>query len=217
MRPEDILLPTPSGVCCKRGGFHIDPTRAVDKALITHGHSDHARAGHGAVLATQETLDMMRLRYGDNFAGSTQAIAYGEETVLQYRIRAEVPGAVLYYDPRLRIEHLVRADKMRLGRLVRQTWARGRYDARLALALAAIAPGHAPEPRPLVSQSLDAARSLARLAWRLLAGVWLRSRRRYPYPQNYLFERALPPLRRLSAFAEAVRLALARRRGGGGR
>src|SRR5262249_39721291 len=56
MRPEDILLPTPSGVCCKRGGFHIDPTRAVDKALITHGHSDHARAGHGAVLATQETL-----------------------------------------------------------------------------------------------------------------------------------------------------------------
>ena len=78
MRPEDILLPTPSGVCCKRAGFHIDPTRAVDKALITHGHSDHARAGHGAVLATQETLDIMRLRYGDNFAGSTQAVKYGE-------------------------------------------------------------------------------------------------------------------------------------------
>src|SRR3954454_14572171 len=79
MRPEDILVPTPSGVCCKRGGFHIDPTRPVDKALITHGHSDHARAGHGAVLATQETLDIMRLRYGENFAGTTQAIAYGED------------------------------------------------------------------------------------------------------------------------------------------
>jgi putative mRNA 3-end processing factor len=78
MRPEDILVPTPSGVCCKPGGFHIDPTRPVAKALITHGHSDHARAGHGAVLATQETLDIMRLRYGDNFAGRTQAIAYGE-------------------------------------------------------------------------------------------------------------------------------------------
>jgi putative mRNA 3-end processing factor len=78
MRPEDILVPTPSGVCCKPGGFHIDPTRPVEKALITHGHSDHARAGHGAVLATQETLDIMRLRYGDNFAGRTQAIAYGE-------------------------------------------------------------------------------------------------------------------------------------------
>jgi putative mRNA 3-end processing factor len=82
MRPEDILLPTPSGVCCKRAGFHIDPTRAVDKALITHGHSDHARAGHGAVLATQETLDIMRLRYGDNFAGSTQAVKYGESIEL---------------------------------------------------------------------------------------------------------------------------------------
>lgn len=78
MRPEDILVPTPSGVCCKPGGFHIDPTRPVKKALITHGHSDHARAGHGAVLATQETLDIMRLRYGENFAGSTQAVAYGE-------------------------------------------------------------------------------------------------------------------------------------------
>jgi putative mRNA 3-end processing factor len=78
MRPEDILVPTPSGVYCKPGGFHIDPTRPVGKALITHGHSDHARAGHGAVLATQETLDIMRLRYGDKFAGRTQTIAYGE-------------------------------------------------------------------------------------------------------------------------------------------
>jgi putative mRNA 3-end processing factor len=78
MRPEDVLLPTPSGVCCKSGGFHIDPTRPVDKALITHGHSDHARAGHGTVVATQETLDIMRLRYGENFAGATQAVRYGE-------------------------------------------------------------------------------------------------------------------------------------------
>ncbi len=82
MRPEDLLLPTPSGVCCKPGGFYIDPTRPVDKALITHGHSDHARAGHGKVLATQETLDIMRLRYGDNFAGSVQAIRYGETVTL---------------------------------------------------------------------------------------------------------------------------------------
>jgi putative mRNA 3-end processing factor len=82
MRPEDLLLPTASGVCCKRGGFHIDPTRAVDKAVITHGHSDHARAGHGAVLATQETLDIMALRYGGDFAGATQAIRYGDSVTL---------------------------------------------------------------------------------------------------------------------------------------
>jgi putative mRNA 3-end processing factor len=73
---------TPAGLCSPVGGFHIDPTRAVDKALITHGHSDHARPGHGAVLATQATLDLMRLRYGDGFAGSTQAVAYGERVKL---------------------------------------------------------------------------------------------------------------------------------------
>ena len=82
MRPEDILVPTPAGVCCKLGAFHIDPTRPVERALITHAHSDHARAGHGAVLATQETLDLMRLRYGENFAGTTQAIRYGESVNL---------------------------------------------------------------------------------------------------------------------------------------
>jgi putative mRNA 3-end processing factor len=82
MRPEELLLPSAAGMCCKLGGFHIDPTRPVDKAVITHGHSDHARAGHGAVLATQETLDVMRLRYGERFAGATQAIRYGESVNL---------------------------------------------------------------------------------------------------------------------------------------
>jgi putative mRNA 3-end processing factor len=82
MRPEDLLKPTPGGLCCTQGGFHIDPMRPMERALITHGHSDHARPGHGAVLATQETLDIMRLRYGDNFARTTQAIRYGESVDL---------------------------------------------------------------------------------------------------------------------------------------
>jgi putative mRNA 3-end processing factor len=82
MRAEDILIPTSIGICCKAGGFYIDPVRPVERALITHGHSDHARAGHGAVLATQETLHIMRLRYGDNFANSTQVMRYGENLKL---------------------------------------------------------------------------------------------------------------------------------------
>lgn len=96
MRPQDILLPTADGLCCKPGNFHIDPVRPVERAVITHGHSDHARAGHGAVLATQETLDMMRLRYGENFAGSTQVISYGEEIRLgDVRVRFHPAGHVL--------------------------------------------------------------------------------------------------------------------------
>ncbi len=82
MRPEDILALSPAGIRCKLGGFYIDPTRPVERALITHAHSDHARAGHGAVLATVETLDLMRLRYGEHFAGTTQAIRYGESVTL---------------------------------------------------------------------------------------------------------------------------------------
>jgi L-ascorbate metabolism protein UlaG (beta-lactamase superfamily) len=78
MRPEELLSPTPAGLCCRPGGFHIDPVRPVARALITHGHSDHARSGHGAVLATPETIDLMRLRYGENFAGSVQPIRSGE-------------------------------------------------------------------------------------------------------------------------------------------
>jgi putative mRNA 3-end processing factor len=96
MRPQDILMPVAAGLCCKPGGFHIDPVRPVERAVITHGHSDHARAGHGAVLATRETLDIMRLRYGDQFAGSTQAVAYGEElTVGGVRIKLHPAGHVL--------------------------------------------------------------------------------------------------------------------------
>ena len=79
---SDILSLTPAGLYCRAGDFHIDPLRAVERALITHGHSDHARAGHGAVLATVETLGIMALRYGENFAGATQAIAYGERLTL---------------------------------------------------------------------------------------------------------------------------------------
>src|SRR5258708_19211234 len=82
MRPQDILIPVAAGLCSHPGGFHFDPVRPVERTVIPRGHSDHAGPGHGAVLATQETLDMMRLRYGDNFAGSTQAIAYGQKIKL---------------------------------------------------------------------------------------------------------------------------------------
>src|SRR5215218_857841 len=96
MRPQDILMPVAAGLCCKPGGFHIDPVRPVERAVITHGHSDHARAGHGAVMATQETLDMMRLRYGENFAGSTQAVGYGETvSVGDARVTFHPAGHVL--------------------------------------------------------------------------------------------------------------------------
>lgn len=52
--------------------------RPVPRALITHGHSDHARAGHAAVMATPETLAIMAARYGTDFAGTTQQAVPGD-------------------------------------------------------------------------------------------------------------------------------------------
>src|SRR5690606_2518895 len=76
------LHPAPAGLYCPAGGFYVDPVRPVDRALITHGHSDHARAGHGHVLATRETLDIMAIRYGADFCGTGQPVDFGETVTI---------------------------------------------------------------------------------------------------------------------------------------
>jgi putative mRNA 3-end processing factor len=81
LKPESLLCPRPEGLYCPPGDFFIDPVRPVARALITHGHSDHARAGHGTVLATATTLDIMAERYGEDFTGQAQPLAYGERVV----------------------------------------------------------------------------------------------------------------------------------------
>jgi putative mRNA 3-end processing factor len=78
IKPTDLLRPTPAGLCCVPGDFIIDPVRPVSRAVITHGHGDHARPGHRSVLATPETLAIMAARYGEDFAGAAQAVRYGE-------------------------------------------------------------------------------------------------------------------------------------------
>lgn len=76
MRAADLLVPRPEGLFSPAGGFHVDPTRPVERALVTHAHSDHATRGHGAVLATRETLDIMAIRLGEDFAGRVEAATY---------------------------------------------------------------------------------------------------------------------------------------------
>ncbi|MCK6453177.1 MAG: ligase-associated DNA damage response exonuclease [Alphaproteobacteria bacterium] len=76
--PRHWLQPRPEGLWCAPGRFFIDPARPVDRAVITHGHSDHARPGNRAVLATEGTLAIMRARLGDGAGGSLEPVAYGE-------------------------------------------------------------------------------------------------------------------------------------------
>jgi putative mRNA 3-end processing factor len=80
VNPADLIRPTPAGLWCPPADIYIDPMRPAARALVTHGHADHARPGHGAVMATEETLAIMALRYGEGFTGARQVAKLGEAT-----------------------------------------------------------------------------------------------------------------------------------------
>ena len=69
------------GLYCRPGRFHIDPFGGAERAVVTHGHSDHARPGHDHVLATRETLAVMRARLGTP-GRTSQAASYGERVTI---------------------------------------------------------------------------------------------------------------------------------------
>jgi hypothetical protein len=92
-RPESWLRVTPAGLFCEPGGFHIDPVQPVDGAIVTHGHSDHARPGHRNALATAETIAIMRQRYRDDAGGGLQALSYGAPLLLRQRSIHRAAGA----------------------------------------------------------------------------------------------------------------------------
>jgi putative mRNA 3-end processing factor len=82
MKPERFetwLTVDGKGLYCRPGGFHIDPYGGAKRAVVTHGHSAHARPGHARVLATRETLAVMTTRLGAAATKGTQAAAYGEK------------------------------------------------------------------------------------------------------------------------------------------
>ncbi|KAF1048930.1 ligase-associated DNA damage response exonuclease [Xylophilus sp.] len=78
VRPEpgDLIVLRPEGLYCPPGDFYIDPWRPVDRAVITHGHSDHARVGHNHYLAHADSAGVLRQRLGADIR--LQSAAYGE-------------------------------------------------------------------------------------------------------------------------------------------
>ena len=105
MHPKDWIEVGPGGIHVRPGDFWIDPTRAVERAVITHGHGDHARAGHGAVLATRETLAIMHTRFGDGFAGRTQTLTYGEALKLDDVEICAAPAGHILGSAQMRVAH----------------------------------------------------------------------------------------------------------------
>ena len=94
-----------AGLYCAPGGFHVDPTRPVARAVITHGHADHARPGHGAVLATPDTIAIVKTRLGENAAGSFQALPYGEPLDLGGATVRLVPAGHILGSAQVVIDH----------------------------------------------------------------------------------------------------------------
>jgi putative mRNA 3-end processing factor len=95
MPPAPVLTFTDRGIHCPAGGFHIDPWRPVERALITHGHSDHARSGMGAYLATDLAAPVLRHRLGDI---RLDTIRYGErrrigDATVSFHPAGHVPGS----------------------------------------------------------------------------------------------------------------------------
>ena len=94
----------PAGIRVLPADCWIDPARAVDRALVTHGHSDHARGGHGQTMATAETLAIMAVRCGPMHG--TAPVSYGERITLGGDVHATfLPAGHVLGSAQILLEH----------------------------------------------------------------------------------------------------------------
>ncbi|MDX1570831.1 MAG: ligase-associated DNA damage response exonuclease [Xanthomonadales bacterium] len=73
---QDLIVPSPAGLYCPAGDFHIDPMRPVDRAIVTHGHADHARSGSRRYWTSEKSLSILEHRLGSDQDYSP--VGYGE-------------------------------------------------------------------------------------------------------------------------------------------
>lgn len=93
---------TPKGLYCRAGDFYIDPWKPVDKAIITHAHSDHARFGSQHYLCHHDSLPILKLRLGDVVA---QSVGYNE-TVTENGVKISLhPAGHIIGSSQVRVEY----------------------------------------------------------------------------------------------------------------
>jgi glycosyltransferase involved in cell wall biosynthesis len=122
-----------------------------------------------------------------NLGMTGQNLAYGEETALQILIRQQYPDEKIYYDPELRILHLVRDEKMTFRWRVRELFWRGVYQVRVQSGYYHGEPASARPLKILV-------KSMLRLALNLTVGLMKYDRRRFPCSRSYLYAKGLRPV-----------------------
>jgi putative mRNA 3-end processing factor len=91
------------GIYCKQANVYIDPWKPVDKAIITHAHSDHARVGMGAYLAHQLTAPVLRFRLGNDI--NVQEVAYGEQVTINNVQISLHPAGHIWGSSQVRLEY----------------------------------------------------------------------------------------------------------------
>ncbi|RDE07250.1 ligase-associated DNA damage response exonuclease [Sphingomonas aracearum] len=102
-RLGDWVEPHPHGIYVKPADAWIDPSEPAARALITHGHADHARGGHGTVWATPETLAIMDARF---YAGQDQQpVGYGDIVRLGDVVVSFVPAGHVLGSAQIVLEH----------------------------------------------------------------------------------------------------------------
>lgn len=103
-KPFSWITPHSHGIYVGPADCWVDPSRPVDKALVTHGHADHARGGHGQTVATPETLAIMKLRYGT--AKGATPVSYGENIRLPGGVDATyLPAGHVLGSAQILLEH----------------------------------------------------------------------------------------------------------------
>jgi putative mRNA 3-end processing factor len=80
MTPTPLLRTDDCGLFCAAGGFHIDPWKPVARAVISHGHGDHARPGSGAYLAAAASVPVLQRRLGAE--ARIEGVGFGERVVM---------------------------------------------------------------------------------------------------------------------------------------
>jgi putative mRNA 3-end processing factor len=97
-----VLVETAAGLYCEAGGFHVDPWLPVERAVITHAHSDHARPGSAAYLCAAPARTVLQRRLPD---AAIETLAYGESRTLGgVRISFHPAGHILG-SAQIRVEH----------------------------------------------------------------------------------------------------------------
>jgi putative mRNA 3-end processing factor len=102
--PFSWIRPEPQGIYIAPADTWVDPSRAVPRALVTHGHADHARGGHGETIATPATLAIMELRY--NTRDGAAPAEYGESVAIGGGVRATfLPAGHVLGSAQILLEH----------------------------------------------------------------------------------------------------------------